>query len=495
VLAVLGAGAASSVLANLGCGAAAPSVAAQNRTLIDGEDVRAWLRAAVAQLRADYPSASAHAVIARRTTAAIDLHGRGVVRRQHAAVVLRVDDGKGHVSERATSAVTADAIAKLVASLRAPKATGAADVAFGAPVRSGTSQTAPERTDAGWLELVSALDGRAEAKATSRVIYRGVWIDSDDAMVWHVGAGTDAGTVVDREQRLIRTRSGVVMMSWSGTQPMVGQVERGAVGGPDKVDVSDDDIARAALGALELTTPGAVPAGDVAVLLMPSVVARLADAALAPVLTTAAWRRPDLGARAFAGAAVGSAAISIATDPDPGRYGGYHFDDEGTPCGRALLIEAGVLRGPVADRTGAASGVVGGAGLRPGHSGPAAPAIGHLAWAPGPGTAAPDVLETELDDAWIIDGGSDAHVDPITWTVTIEVARARRVRSGARTGHVHAGVELAAAVPALLAATTRVSSTVETFVARDGGGADARWRSLEVPAIVTRAHIGPRRPA
>ena len=44
----------------------------------------------------------------------------------------------------------------------------------------------------------------------------------------------------------------------------------------------------------------------------------------------------------------------------------------------------------------------------------------------------------------------------------------RRVKSGAETGHVHAGVELAAAVPALLAATTRVSSTLETFVARDG---------------------------
>jgi predicted Zn-dependent protease len=496
VLAALGAGAASAMLGTLGCGATARSAAKPRTAAVDGEDVRGWLRAAVAQLRADFPSATAHAVIARRTTAAIDLNGRGVVRRQHAAVVLRVDDGKGHVSERATGAVTAESIARLVASLRtAAKATGAADLAFGAPVRSGTTQTAPERTDAGWLELVGALDARAEAQATSRVIYRGVWIDSDDATVWHVAGG--AGVPVDREQRLIRTRAGVVLMSWSGTSPMVGQIERGAVGGPDQVVLSEPDLVGAANGALELTTPGAVPAGEVAVLLMPSVVARLAEVAIAPLLTTTAWRRPDLGARAFAGAKLGSPMITIATDPDPARYGGYHFDDEGSPGVTAQLVEGGVLRGPVGDHAGVAAvtGAVAGGGLRPGHSGPIDPAIGHLAWAAGPGKVDPEALVAELDDAWIIDGGSDAHADPIAWNVTIDVARARRVKSGARTGHVHAGVELAASVPALLAATTRLSSTVETFVTRDGGGADARWRSVEVPAIVTRARIAPRRPA
>jgi microcin-processing metallopeptidase PmbA/TldD-like protein len=497
VLAVLGAGAAGAALASLslGCGPStgrgprAPKAAAAG-----GADVRTLLRAAVEQLRVEFPIVAAHAVIARRTTAAIDLHGRGVVRRQHAAVVLRVDDGRGHATERATGSVTADAIAALVAGLRTTKIGAAPSIKFGTPARFDT-ETSAERTDAGWLDLVEALDGRAAAHATSRVIYRAAWLDTDDATVWHVGAAQTGGAF-DREQRLIRSRAGVVLMSWSGTAPMVGEIERGAVGGPDQVALSDADVEGAAKGALELTTPGTVPAGDVAVVLMPSVVARLAEVAIAPVLTTAAWGRPDLRARSLAGTRIGADAITIAADPDPTRYGGFHFDDEGATGAAARVIDAGVLRGPVGDRAGAAAvtGAFAGHGLRPGHAGPVEPAIGHLAWAPGAGTADPDALVGDLDAAWIIDGGGAAHVDPIGWTATIAVSRARKVAAGAVTGHVFADCELTCDVPALLAATTRVSSTVETFVRRDGGGADARWRSVEVPAIATRARITPRRP-
>lgn len=493
VLAALGASAAGAALATLGCGGGARAVAPRTGASIASGDIRTWLRRAVESLRAEFPVVAAHAVLARRTTAAIDLHGRGVVRRQHAAVVIRVEDGRGRGTERATGSVTAEAIADVVAALRTTKAAAQA-IAFAAPVLSG-ADTTTERTDAGWLDLVEELDGRAAAHATSRVIYRSAWIDTDDATVWHVGAG-DTGGAIDREQRLVRSRAGVVLMSWSGTAPMVGEADRGAVGGPDQVALSDADIAGAATGALELTTPGTVPTGDVAVVLMPSVVARLAEVAIAPIVTTAAWRRPDLRARGLAGARIGADAITIASDPDPARYGGYHFDDEGTPGARVVVIDAGVLRAPVADRAGAAAvtGAVAGAGLRPGHGGPVEPAIGHLAWAPSSTTADPDALVGDLDAAWIIDGGGAAHVDPTAWTVTIEVARARKVAAGAETGHVFADCELTADVPALLAATTRVSSTVETFVRRDGGGADARWRSVEVPAIATRARIGPRRP-
>lgn len=513
VLAVLGAGAAGAALAALGCGGTgtrrprAPKAAA-----LDTGDVRTLLRAAVEQLRVEFPIVAAHAVIARRTTAAIDLHGRGVVRRQHAAVVLRVDDGRGHVTERATGSVTADAIAALVAGLRTTKVTTAPAIEFGAPARFGT-ETSPERTDAGWLDLVEALDGRAAAHATSRVIYRAAWLDTDDATVWHVGAsaaGADAGAgrsmtrgqtggAFDREQRLIRSRAGVALMSWSGTAPMVGEIERGAVGGPDQVALSDADVEGAARGALELTTPGTVPTGEVAVVLMPSVVARLAEVAIAPMFTTAAWRRPDLRARALAGTRIGADAITIAADPDPTRYGGFHFDDEGATGATARIIDGGVVRAPVGDRAGVAAvtGAFAGHGLRPGHAGPVEAAIGHLAWAPGAGTADPDALVGDLEAAWIIDGGGAAHVDPVAWTATIEVARARKVAAGAVTGHVFADCELTCDVPALLAATTRVSSTVETFVRRDGDGtgADARWRSVEVPAIATRARIAPRRGA
>jgi predicted Zn-dependent protease len=499
LLSGLGVGAASTLIAALGCGGGTRRVNAVAARRVDGAEVRSWLRRAVEALGAEHPVVAAHAVIANRVTAALDLRGSGVVHGQRAAVVIRVDDGKGRVSERATGELSADAVDSLVESLRRTTAP-ARSVDFGEPDRYGpVGGDLDDDSDDVWLDRVSALSRRADRVATSRVVYRGAWIDADAVTIWHVASSPRGGR--DRTQRLVRSRAGLVLMSWSGSAPMVGQVERGAVGGPDRAVLKDADLERAAKGALELTTPGTISAQLATVVLMPSVVARLADVAIAPVLAAAARRRPDLAARRLVDTSIGAPSITIATNPDPTRYGGYHFDDEGLDGAAAPLIESGLLRGPVGDAHGATAvkRSVGGAGLRAGHTGAVRSMIGHLAWAPGPAAGDrpvdPEALVTELDDAWIVDDAGIGHVDPVSWSATLEVGRARRVKSGAETGHVHAGIELAASIPDLLAATTRVSSTVEPFVVRDGDGADARWRSLEVPAIVTRVRLAPRRPA
>jgi len=494
LLAGLGVGAASTLLATLGCGAPASSARRAGALDIVGTDVRGWLRQAVEQLRTEFPVASAQAVVGHRVAAAIDLRGRGVVRGRRAAVVLRVEDRSGHVVERATGELSAEAVSRMVSSLRRTTTAGR-DVGLGEVERHGPgAKEITGYTDPAWLELVSKLSALADPVATSRVVYRGAWLESDDLTIWQAASGPHVAHV--REQRLVRSRGGLVLMSWSGTLPMVGQIERGAVGGPDRVVLSARDVAAVGRGALELTTPGTVPAGAATVLLMPSVVARLAGVAIAPILTTAAWRRADLAARTLVGQTIGSRAITVSTDPDPARYGGYYFDDEGASGTAAALIDAGVLRAPVGDRRGVAAvaSAIPGAGLRPGHTGVARPAIGHLAWAPGTVTATPERLVEDLTDAWIVDDAGGGHVEPAAWSATIEIGRARRVKRGAETGHVHAGVELTASIPELLAAATAVSSTVETFVERSGDGADVHWRSLEVPAIVTRATLAPRRP-
>jgi predicted Zn-dependent protease len=492
LLAGLGVGAASVLIA--ACGGSGGRVKRATDTRVADGELEAWLRGAVEDLRVEFASASAVAVVSRRSLAALDLRGSGVVRGQHARVIVRGEDAAGRAVERSTGELSAAAVTALVASIRRTTTPGG-DVGLGAAARHGDQLADPsQRDDIAWLDQVSRLDRLAEPVATSRVVYRGAWVDTDDVVVWHVASGENVATV--RRQHLVRSRGGVVLMSWSGTLPMIGQVERGAVGGPEKIVLTDGDIRAAGRGALELTTPGAVPSGEVNVLLMPSVVGRLAEVAIAPLLTTAAWARVDHAPRTLAGKTIGAEAITIRTDPDPARYGGYHFDGEGLPGTAAALVDAGVLVTPVGDRSGRAvmPNAIAGAGLRPGHGGPVEPAIGHLAWAAGARTADPEQLAEQMDDAWIVDQAGAGHVDPATWSVTIELGRAREVKRGAETGRVFAGAELSASVPALLAATAAVTSTREQFVGRSGGTRDARWWSLEVPALVSRAALGPRRP-
>jgi hypothetical protein len=480
VLAGLGVGAAATLVATLGsgCGGPARSARGGGRRAQDVVDVRGLLHRAVERLRGTFAAVRAHAVVASRVTAALDLRGRGVVRARHAAVVFRLEDATGRVVERALAELSEDAIDALVKDL-VPGKPAVRSIDFGTPRKDGpVGGAARVLEDADWLAVPVKLVTEGEKVSNSRVVYRGAWVDTDDATIWHVAAAEGA-RAVDREQRLVRSRAGLLMVSWSGTSPTIGQVERGAVGGPERVVVSDDDLNRVADGALELTTPGSVPAGPAVVVLRPDVVARIADVAIGDLMTTAAWRRRDLAARAALGTKLAAAAVTVTSDPDPARYGGYHFDDEGVAAVAAPLIEAGVLRGPV------------GAGLRPGHTGAVRPRIGHLAWAPG--TVAEDDLIDDLAEAWVIEQAGDAHVDPAAWTVTIEAGRARRVKNGARTGHVYADVELTAELPALLAGVTRIGAAVETVIARDGDAADARWRSVAAPAVVSRATLAPRR--
>jgi TldD protein len=163
----------------------------------------------------------------------------------------------------------------------------------------------------------------------------------------------------------------------------------------------------------------------------------------------------------------------------PTRYGGYHFDDDGAPAASAAVIEAGVLKSPV------------GAASRAGHVGPARPEIGHLSWSPGAATDA--ALVAGVDDGWVIEDARVARVDPVSWSVAIDAGRARRIKNGATTGHVHADVELSGTVPAILRAISGTSSNTVTIAIRDGDSAAARWRSLDVPWLVTRAELASRR--
>ena len=227
-------------------------------------------------------------------------------------------------------------------------------------------------------------------------------------------------------------------------------------------------------------TPGAFAAGVHEVELAPSVVAALIEATVAGLLTTAALRHPALAVRFAAGAGLAAPVLTLTDDPTAvDSYGAIGFDDEGAVARPVTLIEEGRLAG----RLDAA----GGRARRAGHLGPRAAGPTHLVLAAGSAGV------VGAGDGWRLEGRAHAAIAPGTTRIVIAVARAREVRAGSLTGRVFADVELVGEVDALLGAVSAVGAELETFVRRDEDADGALWRSLAVPALVTRGALRARR--
>jgi predicted Zn-dependent protease len=483
VLGALGAASASSLLWALGCGA--PEQAVRRAPALREDEVRGWLHDAVAKLAAaGFGDAHALAVTRRRTLAATDVLGQGVRRVRADGVVVAVRDQDGAFREQVTADLSADGVAAAVRALAGDKPRWAR-VDFGRPVASGVAAVEP--SDDELLAMTQAIRARDRA-LTSRIVYRAELVDIDDARVWSVGRGRDL------EQRLVRVRQAATRVAWNGTRPVVAEAARGWIGAPSAHDLTREALEAATRGALALMTPAAFADGEHAVVLAPSVVAAIVDAAVPALLTTTAARRPEVARRLEVGAAVAAPLLSLADDPTAGgafdAYGGFYFDDEGEPAAALALIDQGHVVGRIADRAGVAAkrATVAGRGLRPGHVGAVAPAAAHLVVAPG--TTAQQALR---DDGFVVEGAAAAVVDPASDRVVVSVARARELAHGEETGRVFGELELVGQLGALLAAITGVSKESESFDLRDELDGRPRWRSIAAPWLRTRGTLRARR--
>ena len=480
LLRVLGATAAAGVLGSVACGGGA------RRTAVAAGDVdpRALLQGAVARVRERFPVASGWLAIRERTSVIAGSDARGTSRRFTATVVLRARDGAGRSFERVIGDPGAEAIGDAAAELAAAGGGGGA-LDPGAPGdHASPAERDPARTPvARWLADLDETLRRAEAVGSSRIVWRAAHAVVDDERRWFVGDG------VDVMERAVRVRSGLTLVAWSGTRPLIGEVVVARRAGLEALALDDARIARASERALELLTPGEPPLGEAVVVLDPSVAAALIAAGCGEVLTSAAWPRPDLAARGLLGAAVAAPAITIADDPTAGGFGGYAVDDEGWPAARTPLVEAGALAGVLTDEAGAT------------HTGRPRTGNGRRRHVDGRVAAAPSDLHAgagtttdllgAIGDGLLVEDADGATVDPASWRVTVRARRARRVAGGKLTGHVWTDVEVRGAVPALLGGVTAIGDTVE---AHPVGGDDTPI-SVTAPGLATRADVAPRRRA
>jgi hypothetical protein len=490
VLATLGVASASSLLFALGCGA--PPRPVRRAPRISGE-VRTWLHDAVARLAAVYPFAHALAVSRRRTAAARDVLGAGTAHLHAEGVVLTVRDRDGTWHEYASSELSRDAIAAAARALGADRPPR--PVEFGPPPAEPAEPPALDDRDLG-ARLDLLLHG--DAALARRLVYAAAAIDLDDATVWSVAPGRDL------EQRLVRIRQTAVRAAWNGTRPVVRAIERAWSGGLDDQPLSPDDLTAASEAALEVFTPGGFDDGEFPIVLDPSVVAVVLDAAARGLLTTDAARRPEV-ARRLAAAPLASPLVTVVDDPTtPGAYGGFAFDDEGEPAAPLILIDAGRVAAPLSDRAAGAPG----RGRRPGHLGRVAPSPSHLRLVPSPGpgpgtspgagigpgigtgtsTSATDLRQLHTD-GFALEGGLCARLDPGGDRIRVVCTRARELRAGRTTGRVYADVELVGSLAALLSAVDAVDTTPATSLPRDPAGPYPAWRSISAPALRTRGLV------
>jgi len=467
VLATFGVGSASTLLWALGCGAPAPLV--RRAPQVSGE-VRTWLHDAVARLAAAYPFAHALAVVRRRTAAARDVLGAGTAHLHAEGVILTVRDHDGTWREHASAALDRDAIADAARTLGAARLPRA--IEFGPPPAAPAEPpTLDDRELGARVELL--LHG--DAALARRLVYAAAALDVDDATVWSVAPGRDL------EQRLVRIRQTAVRAARNGERPVVREIERAWAGRLDEQPLTPDDLTAASEAALEVLTPGAFDDGEHPVVLDPSVVAVVLDAAVRGLFTADVARRPEVARRLAAPAPLASPLVTLVDDPTaPGAYGGFAFDDEGEPAAPLTLLDAGRVAAQLSDRAAGAPG----RGRRPGHLGRVAPSPSHLRLAPGVAD-----LRQLHSDGFVLEGGLGAQLDPGGDRIRIACTRARELRGGRTTGRLYADIELVGSLPALLTAIDAVDATPATVVPRAAAGRDPTWRSISAPAVRTRGLV------
>jgi hypothetical protein len=436
------------------------------------DDVRGWLREAVAKLAAVYPTVHALAVSRRRTTAAIDIIGTGIGRARRDGCVLAVRDRDGRWREH-VSELTAQGISGAVRAL-AGKDPRPARVVFPA---------APPRPNAPAIPGDAALEksvrdiAKDDTEINSRIIYAASMIDVDDATVWSISPRHD------REQRLVHVRKRALRAAWAGTRPVVAEAERGWIGGIDDFELGAQ-VGEATASALLLTTPGTFDEREVDVVLDPTVTASLIDSGARAILTTSAARRPEVQRRLSLGAMLASKLLTLVDDPSvPNAYGGFAFDDEGQPASAITLIDEGKVVGVLGDGGR-------GRGRRPGHVGPVEPAPSHLRLAAGT-----DDWQALRGNGFLLEGGQQTVFDATTDRVVIRAARARELKNGVDTGRVFADVELVGAMGSLLVNVRGVAKQSDVVSYRDDVDGEPRWRSIDAPYLSSRGLVRMRRNA
>jgi len=446
---LLRAAGATTAAALLGCGARArPLVTARAG---EAEALRGALRDAVEILATRLREPVAYALVRRRVRAVVDLAQRDVTDATTIAIVVGGRDGAGAWRERAIDRAEPARVRAAAQALVAEAPPGTSTpLAFGAPIDHATAlDVEPAGLATGdWLAQAEVVAQRAEATASSRIIYRAAYLTCDDDRSWIVSADADVS------QRLVRTRVGATAVAWQGSAPIAGTAEVAGGFGPAHERLGDDALAAMTAEALSLHAASEIatsPSADV--VLAPAVIAAIVDAG---------W------------AGLGRGGLAVVTD-DPALANGF---------GSYFVDDLGAAAAPI---------VLGGAPMIAGRARRSQPSW-RLATGPSNlvmtlGASDPAALEGQVEDGFVVDGVANLQRDR-AGAIALRATRARRIVRGARTGESWRDVELRGDAAAIVTAIRAIGNRAETIAPLDD---DRPARAIVVPAVLTRAAIAPAR--
>jgi predicted Zn-dependent protease len=458
-------------------------------------DLGDQLRQIVADLERRFRAASARAELGRRRSIAVDGAERGAARDEWGAVALSAFDGERWI-EHSTSDLSVGAVAALAADLLA-RASSNAGSASGSGSGSASRSGSESGSSLDWPDLATSMDqtaalfDRATRFGGSRIVYRAAALTMSSRQHLFIGEGRDLA------QHLMQIRPSALYLAWNGRRLVIEEAAQPGSGGLDAIgQLTDDDLSRAADGALALLTGPDVPVGETDLVLDPSVTALILRHGVVRGLEGDAWAAGGARAAGLTAASIAPAELTLLDDPSAaGAFSGYRFDDEGWPAAPTRLIEGGVLRGPLTDASTAAALRLArtGHGRRTAPLEPARPRPAHLVLeSSSPGAEDP---VTGIERGFRIEGGISGRGDARGWRFAARARRAREIANGRLTGRSYGPVVLASEVPSVLAAVRAVGTTTShvavggTELDSDRGGRELAV-SVTTPALSTRAWLG-----
>ncbi len=350
----------------------------------------------------------------------------------------------------------------------------------------------PMQTDPSTLSVQEKLDRVREMQHFAKgldpriVNCQMVYRESNEYSVF-ANQNTDVG------QRVLR----VVLYMFVFVAGEDGQVRynwqsKGATGGWEQAQFSEEEMRKVIDGAVALLTAERIEPGEYQFISAPGVSGVIAHESFGHGVETDMFIKERAKAAHFIDKVVGSSLVNIYDDPSlPGAYGSFFFDDEGMESSSTQIVENGLFRRGITDFYSAtALGIPRSSnGRRQDYSRKAYARMSNTFF--GKGTSSLEDMIAQVDHGIYLDKWSSGMEDPKGWGIQVTCHYGHEIKGGKITDRVFAPIGISGYVPDVLGSVSAVSNQ---FKLDPGGCGKGHKEMVSVssggPHLLMKARLG-----
>ena len=407
----------------------------------------------------------------------------------HAGTVLSAFDGET-MRERAIAGFDRDKVNSAMQELVSGVSFAKYAPAVSAP-RRGDFVT-PMQTDPSTLSVQEKLDRVREMQhfakgldpriVNCQMLYR----ESNEYSVF-ANPNTDVG------QRVLR----IVLYMFVFVAGEDGQVRynwqsKGATGGWEQAQFSEEEMRKVIDGAVALLTAERIEPGEYQFISAPGVSGVIAHESFGHGVETDMFIKERAKAAHFIDKVVGSSLVNIYDDPSlPGAYGSFFFDDEGMESSSTQIVENGLFRRGITDFYSATALDIprSSNGRRQDYSRKAYARMSNTFF--GKGNSSLEDMIAQVDHGIYLDKWSSGMEDPKGWGIQVTCHYGHEIKGGKITDRVFAPIGISGYVPDVLGSVSAVSNQFKL----DPGGCGKGHKELVSvssggPHLLMKARLG-----